>query len=112
MDQQQSQARGDLMRAVRFHALGGPEVLQIEEQAVPEPGPGEIRLQIEAVGLNHSEGAYVRGTYVEQPRLPSKLGYEAVGIVNSVGEGVEFKLDGQAVVVDSWVFHERLRRAF
>jgi len=95
MDQQQSQARGDLMRAVRFHALGGPEVLQIEEQAVPEPGPGEIRLQIEAVGLNHSEGAYVRGTYVEQPRLPSKLGYEAVGIVNSVGEGVESSLMGK-----------------
>jgi NADPH:quinone reductase-like Zn-dependent oxidoreductase len=84
-------------RTVVFHALGGPEVLQIEAQPRVEPKPGEVRLRVEAVGLNHSEGAYVRGTYVEQPRLPSKLGYEAVGIVTAVGDGVDPSLIGRRV---------------
>lgn len=84
-----------LTRTVVFHALGGPEVLQIEAQPLAEPKQGEVRLRVEAVGLNHSEGSYARGTYVEQPRLPSKLGYEAVGIVTAVGEGVDPSLIGR-----------------
>ncbi|WP_143171517.1 alcohol dehydrogenase catalytic domain-containing protein [Rhizobacter sp. OV335] len=50
--------------------------------------------KVEAVGLNHSEGAYFHGTYVEQPKLPSKLGYEARGVVEAVGHGVDVGLIG------------------
>lgn len=83
-----------IAKTIRFHALGGPEVLQFEDLMVPAPGVGEVRLRVEAVGLNHSEGAYFGGDYVEQPRLPSRLGYEAVGIVEAVGSGVDTSLVG------------------
>jgi NADPH:quinone reductase-like Zn-dependent oxidoreductase len=82
-------------QVIRFHKLGGPEVLQFVEAEVPSPRKGEVVLRVEAVGLNHSEGAYFRGTYIEQPRFPSKLGYEAVGIVEAVGPDVDPKLIGQ-----------------
>ncbi len=85
---------GGITKTVRFHALGGPEVLQFEDLLVPAPADGEVRLRVEAVGSNHSEGAYFGGDYVEQPRLPSRLGYEAVGIVEAVGPGVETSLVG------------------
>jgi len=84
-----------MSKSIRFHKLGGPEVLQFEETEIPVPGKGEVRLRVEAVGLNHSEGAYFHGTYVEQPKLPSKLGYEAVGIVEAVGPGVDAGLIGK-----------------
>jgi len=82
-------------RSIRFHKLGGPEVLKFEETETPVPGKDQVRLRVEAVGLNHSEGAYFHGTYVEQPKLPSKLGYEAVGIVEAVGPGVDAGLIGK-----------------
>ena len=69
--------------------------MQFEERETPVPGEGEVRLRVEAVGLNHSEGAYFHGTYVEQPKLPSKLGYEAVGIVEAVGPDVDAGLIGK-----------------
>jgi len=53
-----------MSKSIRFHKLGGPEVLQFEETEIPVPGKGEVRLRVEAVGLNHSEGAYFHGTYV------------------------------------------------
>jgi NADPH:quinone reductase-like Zn-dependent oxidoreductase len=84
-----------MSKIVRFHKIGGPEVLQFEERETPTPGKGEVRLRVEAVGLNHSEGAYFHGTYVEQPKLPSKLGYEAVGVVEAVGHGVDVGLIGK-----------------
>lgn len=84
-----------MSKIIRFHKLGGPEVLEFEERETPVPGKGEVRLRVEAVGLNHSEGAYFHGTYVEQPKLPSKLGYEAVGIVEAVGHGVDVALIGK-----------------
>lgn len=84
-----------MSKSIRFHTLGGPEVLQFDETGTPVPEKGEVRLRVEAVGLNHSEGAYFHGTYVEQPKLPSKLGYEAVGIVEAVGPGVDAGLIGK-----------------
>ena len=66
-----------MARVVRFHKLGGPEVLQIEDLEVGPPGAGEMRVRMEAIGLNRAEAMYRSGTYLEQPRLPSGLGYEA-----------------------------------
>ncbi|MEO6982377.1 MAG: zinc-dependent alcohol dehydrogenase family protein, partial [Edaphobacter sp.] len=75
-------------KIVRFHKLGGPEVLQFDELPLPEPGAGEIRLRVQAIGLNRAETLFREGRYLIQPILPSKLGYEASGIVEAVGTGV------------------------
>jgi NADPH:quinone reductase-like Zn-dependent oxidoreductase len=79
---------GSTAKIVRFHELGGPEVLQIEELPLPEPGPGEVRLRVKAIGLNRAEVAFRAGKYLVTPELPSKLGYEASGIVEAIGIGV------------------------
>ena len=88
-----------MVRAIRFHELGGPEVLRYEDVPVRDPGPGEIRLRVDAVGLNRAEVNFRRGTYVEQPVLPAGLGTEAAGEVLAVGTGVERWTPGDAVSV-------------
>ncbi len=81
--------------AIRFSQLGGPEVLRFEEVAERQPGSGEVSLRVQAVGLNRAESMYYHGTYMEQPSLPSGLGYEAVGTVSAVGPGVDASLAGK-----------------
>jgi len=77
-------------RIIRFHQLGGPEVLKFETEAPKEPGPGEVRIAVQAVGLNRAESLFMRGHYLEQPKLPtSGLGYEAAGTVKAVGPDVD-----------------------
>jgi NADPH:quinone reductase-like Zn-dependent oxidoreductase len=84
-------------KVVRFHELGGPTALKFEDQPSREPETGEVRLRVQAVGLNRAEALYTRGQYLEQPRLPSGLGYEAAGVVEEVGPGVEPSLIGRAI---------------
>ena len=84
-------------RIVRFHQTGGPEVLKIETVDIPAPGPGEIRLTVKALGLNRAEVMFRSGQYLEQPKFPARLGYEAAGIVESVGPGVTGVKVGDAV---------------
>ncbi len=74
-------------RVVRFHETGGPEVLKIEDLPVQQPGQGEVRLKVEAIGLNRAEAMFRQGHYLESPKFPSRLGYEAAGIVEAVGLG-------------------------
>jgi NADPH:quinone reductase-like Zn-dependent oxidoreductase len=76
-------------KVVRFHTLGGPEVLKIEEEAIPVPGQGEALLSVKAIGLNRAEVMFREGHYLEAPVLPSKLGYEAAGVVEAVGPDVD-----------------------
>jgi NADPH:quinone reductase-like Zn-dependent oxidoreductase len=76
-------------KTVRFHKLGGPENLILEDLPLGQPGSGEVTLRVEAVGLNRAESLYYHGVYFEQPALPSRLGYEASGIVEAVGPGVD-----------------------
>jgi NADPH:quinone reductase-like Zn-dependent oxidoreductase len=82
---------------VRFHQLGGPEVLRIEDVTLQEPAKGEVRLRVQAAGLNRAEALYYRGQYLEQPKLPSRIGYEVAGIVEAVGEGVDSSWIGKRV---------------
>lgn len=74
------------MRAVRFSAFGGPDVLEIVELAAPHPGPGQVRIAVRAAGLNASDWKKRRG--LMDPQLPQTLGYEAAGIVDELGEGI------------------------
>ncbi len=74
------------MKAVRVHALGGPEVMQYEDVDVPRPGPGEVLIKISATGLNYLDVQYRIGR-VKAP-LPFTNGTEAAGVVSEVGSGV------------------------
>jgi NADPH:quinone reductase-like Zn-dependent oxidoreductase len=76
-------------RVVRFHETGGPDVLKIQEEPLPKPGKGEVRLKVKAIGLNRAEVMFRSGQYLETPVLPSKLGYEAAGVVEAVGLEVD-----------------------
>jgi NADPH:quinone reductase-like Zn-dependent oxidoreductase len=75
-------------KIVRFHQVGGPEVLQLEELPAPQPGKGEARIKVEAIGLNRAEVMFRSGQYLYQPKFPSTLGYEASGTIEEVGAGV------------------------
>ncbi|MDK1493126.1 zinc-dependent alcohol dehydrogenase family protein [Sinorhizobium sp. 7-81] len=88
-----------MVRVVRFHELGGPEVLRIENVDVQGPGPGEVQIRVKALGLNRAEALLRSGTYIETPVLPSGLGLEAAGTVETVGEGVGGFAPGDAVSI-------------
>jgi NADPH:quinone reductase-like Zn-dependent oxidoreductase len=78
-----------MVKIVRFHQFGNPDVLQLEELPIAEPGKGEVRLKVAAIGLNRAEVMFRKGAYLEKPdSFPSTLGYEAAGVIDAVGEGV------------------------
>ena len=77
-----------MTRIVRFHEIGDPEVLRIDDVEFPGPGPDEVRIRVKALGLNRAEAMFRRGAYVVEPVFPQGLGYEAAGIVEAVGQGV------------------------
>jgi NADPH:quinone reductase-like Zn-dependent oxidoreductase len=76
-------------RIVRFHETGGPEVLKLEEVPLQEPGPDEVRIKVEALGLNRAEVMFHYGHYVPIQSFPSRIGYEAAGVVDAVGSNVK-----------------------
>jgi NADPH:quinone reductase-like Zn-dependent oxidoreductase len=86
-----------MARIVRFHQTGGPEVLKIEQVDVPPPGPGEVRISVKALGLNRAESMFRSGHYLEEPKFPARLGYEAAGTVEALGAGVQGFKVGDAV---------------
>ncbi len=88
-------------KATRFHATGGPEVLRLEDVAVGEPGPGEVRLRHVAVGLNFADTYFRNGTYPIP--LPAGMGVEAAGVVEAVGEGVTNVAVGDKVTYTGFI---------
>ena len=84
-------------KTVHFHELGGPEVLKIEEEPQKQPGKGEVRIKVEAVGLNRAELLFFAGRYLERPKLPAGVGYEAAGGVEAVGPDVDKSWVGKQV---------------
>jgi NADPH:quinone reductase-like Zn-dependent oxidoreductase len=88
-----------MSKVVRFHETGGPEQLRIEDLAVGEPGPGEVGIRVEAIGLNRSEAMFRAGGYGQVSKLPSLIGYEGVGIVEALGAGVRGFSPGDRVCV-------------
>jgi len=75
-------------KMVRFNETGNADVLTIDKVPIAEPGEGEVRLKTEAIGLNRAEVMFREGQYLETPQFPSRLGYEASGIVEATGAGV------------------------
>jgi NADPH:quinone reductase-like Zn-dependent oxidoreductase len=84
-------------KVVRFYETGGPEVLKFEDVPPLQPRKGEVRLKVQAIGLNRAESMFYRGQYIYQPKLPAGLGYEAAGTVESVGPDVEESWIGKRV---------------
>ncbi|MEU1784600.1 zinc-dependent alcohol dehydrogenase family protein [Streptomyces sparsogenes] len=89
-----------MARTVRFHEHGGPEVLRLEDVEVGEPGPGELLIRVDAIGLNRAEVLFRDGHYIERVRqFPARLGTEAAGVVEAVGAQVSGFRTGQPVSV-------------
>jgi len=88
-----------MSRVVRIHETGAPDVLRIEDMEVGKPARGEIRVRIEAIGLNRSEAAFRAGVYLTSPKLPALMGYEATGLVDAIGDDVQGFAPGERVCV-------------
>lgn len=86
-------------KTIRFHEFGGPEVLRFESIEIGEPGEGEVLVRIEAIGLNRAEASFRSGRYVERAQPPSRIGYEAAGIVEALGAGVRGIEPGDPVCI-------------
>lgn len=94
-----------MSKVVRFHRMGGPEVLQIDDVDVRVPATGEVRIKVKALGLNRAEAMYRSGQYTFIPAMPAILGYEAAGTVESVGEGVsEYAVGDEVNVIPAFSF--------
>ena len=86
------------MRAWTVAANGEPgDVLALVDVARPEPGPGQVRIDVAACGLNFADVLLCRGGYQEKPPLPFTPGVELAGTVSAVGDGVDASLVGQRV---------------
>lgn len=77
-----------ITKVVRFHKTGDASVLQIEALPIGIPADNEIRFRVKAIGLNRAEVMFRNGAYLEIPEFPSRLGYEAAGIIDAVGKNV------------------------
>ncbi len=81
------------MRAVVITKHGPPEVLKVEERPDPSPGPGQVRIEVGAAGVNFADTMARTGLYPDAPKPPMVVGYEVAGTVAELGDGV----DGVAV---------------
>jgi NADPH:quinone reductase-like Zn-dependent oxidoreductase len=88
-----------MSKVVRVYEHGGPSVLRLEDIYVSNPGTGEVRVRIEAIGLNRSEAAFRAGLYPVRPKLPCLIGYEAAGTIEALGDGVAGFQVGQRICV-------------
>jgi NADPH:quinone reductase-like Zn-dependent oxidoreductase len=89
-------------RVAIFDQVGGPDVLRIAHLPLEAPAPGEVQVRIEAIGLNRAETLFRAGYWPVQPTLPgSRLGFEAAGVVEAVGEGVDHVKSGDPVTIIS-----------
>src|SRR6516164_2508427 len=83
------------MNAIQIQSTGGPEVLQLAELPIPVPGPGQVLIRVEAVGVNFIEIYFRKGTY--KAALPLIPGSEAAGTIEELGSGVNGFKPGDAV---------------
>jgi NADPH:quinone reductase-like Zn-dependent oxidoreductase len=77
-----------MSRTIKFARAGGPEVLEFVETQVPPPGPSQVRIKVKAIGINRAEAMWRVDDYIEPVKFPAGPGYEAVGVVDAVGEDV------------------------
>ncbi len=87
------------MKAIRIEEIGGPEVLQLAELPIPQPGPGQVLIRVEAIGINFIDIYFRKGAY--KASLPLTPGSEAAGTVEELGPGVTGFAAGDVVASTS-----------
>ena len=86
------------MRQVVIPRHGSPDVFQVRDAPVPQPGDGEVRIRVRAAGINFADVLARIGLYPDAPRLPAVVGYEVAGIVDAAGPGVSSPHPGDRVL--------------
>lgn len=86
------------MKAVRYHEVGPPEVLRIDDVPTPEPGEGQVLIKLDAAGVNFADVGRRSGRYPETPPLPAIPGLEGAGTVAALGPGVTSVREGERVL--------------
>jgi NADPH:quinone reductase-like Zn-dependent oxidoreductase len=90
-------------KVVRFNQTGDACVLNIEQLPVLHPGDNEVRIKVAAIGINRADVMFRNGAYLEAPQFPSKLGYEASGIIECVGNNVDtFKVGDRVSTIPAF----------
>ena len=85
-------------RVVTFDEYGGPEVLKFEPISTsPEPGPGEVRVRMNAIALNRANALFREGIYLYEATFPSRIGTEGVGTIEALAPDVDGYQIGQRV---------------
>jgi len=91
-----------MSKVIMVHETGGPEVLKVEDIEIGDPGPGEVRIRHEAIGLNFIDTYFRTGLYPAPNGLPFTPGNEGAGVVEALGEGVgEFSVGDRVAYVGS-----------
>ena len=80
------------MKSILFEQTGKPaDILKNTDVPMPEPGPNEVRIKVLAAPINPSDTMFVQNLYGIRPQLPSGAGFEGVGLVDALGEGVQMR---------------------
>src|SRR5438309_7942218 len=88
-----------IMKAIRVHQLGGPEVLKIEDVADPKAGAGDVVVRVRAAGVNPVDAYIHTGNYARKPQLPYTPGFDGAGEVESAGADVKIFKPGDRVYI-------------
>ena len=86
------------MKALRTHAVGGPDTLTLDELDSPVPGPGQVRIKVKACSINYPDVLMIQDLYQFKPQRPYSPGGEVAGIVDALGEGVTNCAVGDRVI--------------
>ncbi|MBP7777042.1 MAG: NADPH:quinone reductase [Acidobacteria bacterium] len=94
------------MKAIRAHAFGGPDVLRYDDLPDQQPGPGQVRVRLHAVGVNPFDTYMLTGTYAIKPPLPYSPGADGAGVVEAIGTGVDGLAVGDRVYTGGTADHQ------
>ena len=95
------------MKAIQISRTGGPDVLDFVDMPTPAPGPGEVLVKADAIGVNYFDTMIRTGRYRWMPKLPFVLGNEMSGHVAAVGPGVTTLKVGQKVFIAGYEIGNR-----
>jgi len=94
-----------MSRTIIFSKAGGPEVLKFVENNVPAPAANEVRIKVQAIGINRAEAMWRVDDYIEPVQFPAGLGYEAAGVAEAIGSDVQgVKVGDKVNVIPSFSF--------
>lgn len=86
------------MKALRTHAVGGPDTLTLDEVDVPAPGAGEVLIAVNSCAINYPDTLMIRDLYQFKPERPYAPGGEIAGVIEAIGDGVEGYAIGDKVM--------------